>query len=191
MEFEGEVPGGSPIEIVTTEEIEDVLAAGNELPAALPVLPLRDMVTYPGTLTPLAVGQERSIRLIDDVLSGDRALVMVASKDPELDEPGPGDIERVGVAGAGHAQCHQERQSQRAPAIQLAAEFDRVARLAAARKTPSERTDALWSSIEHYVHGHEFKTALEELNDLLADPPVALAPVALVRRGEVEPALAD
>ncbi len=57
------------------------------------------MVTYPGTLTPLAVGQERSIKLIDDVLSGDRALVMVASKDPELDEPGPDDIERVGVAG--------------------------------------------------------------------------------------------
>ena len=53
------------------------------------------MVTYPGTLTPLAVGQERSIRLIDEVLSGDRALVMVASKDPELEEPGP-DAARAG-----------------------------------------------------------------------------------------------
>ena len=63
------------------------------------MLPLRDMVTYPGTLTPLAVGQERSMRLIDDVLSGDRGLVMVASKDPELEEPGPDDVERVGVAG--------------------------------------------------------------------------------------------
>ncbi len=99
MEFEDEAGGGSSIEIVTTEEIEDAIAAGGELPAALPVLPLRDMVTYPGTLTPLAVGQERSIKLIDDVLSGDRALVMVASKDPELDEPGPDDIEQVGVAG--------------------------------------------------------------------------------------------
>ena len=68
---------------------------GGELPEALPVLPLRDMVTYPGTLTPLAVGQERSIRLIDEVLSGDRGLVMVASKDPELEEPGP-DAARAG-----------------------------------------------------------------------------------------------
>ena len=57
------------------------------------------MVTYPGTLTPLAVGQERSIKLIDQVLSGDRSLVMVTSKDPELEEPGPGDLEEVGVAG--------------------------------------------------------------------------------------------
>ena len=47
---------------------------GQPLPAALPVLPLRDMVTYPDTLTPLAVGQERSIKLINDVLSGERTL---------------------------------------------------------------------------------------------------------------------
>ncbi|GIK77837.1 MAG: Lon protease [Actinomycetes bacterium] len=100
IELGDEVPGAAPpIEIVSAEGIEDALAQGGELPAALPVLPLRDMVTYPGTLTPLAVGQERSIRLIDDVLSGDRGLVMVASKDPELDEPGPDQIERVGVAG--------------------------------------------------------------------------------------------
>jgi len=99
IELEGDVGGGAPIEVVTSEEIEDAIAQGGELPAALPILPLRDMVTYPGTLTPLAVGQVRSIKLIDDVLSGDRALVMVASKDPELDEPGPDDIERVGVAG--------------------------------------------------------------------------------------------
>jgi ATP-dependent Lon protease len=65
----------------------------------MPVLPMRDMVTYPGTLTPLAVGQSRSIKLIDDVLSGDRGLVMVASKDPELEEPGPDQVENVGVAG--------------------------------------------------------------------------------------------
>ena len=57
------------------------------------------MVTYPDTLTPLAVGQERSIRLVDDVLSGDRMLVMVASRDPELDEPGPEQLHEVGVAG--------------------------------------------------------------------------------------------
>ena len=40
------------------------------LPATLPVLPLKDAVAYPDTLTPLAIGQERSVRLIDDVLAG-------------------------------------------------------------------------------------------------------------------------
>jgi ATP-dependent Lon protease len=60
---------------------------------------LRETVTYPDTLTPLAVGQERSIKLVNDVLSGNRLLAMVASKDPELDTPGPEDLYGVGVAG--------------------------------------------------------------------------------------------
>ena len=58
------------------------------LPDRLPVLPLRDTVTYPDTLTPLAVGQDRSIQLVNDVLTGDRMLVMLGSKDPDLETPG-------------------------------------------------------------------------------------------------------
>src|SRR4029079_7384544 len=69
------------------------------LPATLPVLPLRDTVTFPETLTPLAVGQPRSITLINDVLAADRRLVMVASRDPEAEEPGPDMLYDVGVAG--------------------------------------------------------------------------------------------
>jgi ATP-dependent Lon protease len=72
---------------------------GSALPQALPVLPLKDSVPFPDTLTPLAVGQERSIHLVNDVLGGDRMLIMVASKNPELDSPGPDDLYRVGVAG--------------------------------------------------------------------------------------------
>jgi ATP-dependent Lon protease len=69
------------------------------LPATLPVLPLRDTVTFPDTLTPLAVGQPRSITLINDVLAADRRLVMVASRDPEAEEPGPDKLYAIGVAG--------------------------------------------------------------------------------------------
>jgi ATP-dependent Lon protease len=89
------------IEIIEAPDLEDALEARSDqpLPGALPVLPLRDMVTYPETLTPLAVGQERSMRLVNDVLSGERMLVMVASRDPELDEPAPDDLYPVGVAG--------------------------------------------------------------------------------------------
>jgi ATP-dependent Lon protease len=72
---------------------------GLELPPALPVLPLRDSVPFPDTMTPLAIGQERSVKLVNDVLAGNRMLVMVASKDPEIENPGPGDVYRVGVAG--------------------------------------------------------------------------------------------
>jgi ATP-dependent Lon protease len=69
------------------------------LPEALPVLPLRDSVPFPETLTPLAIGQERTITLINDVLGGSRMLVMVASKEGAGEDPGPEEIYRVGVAG--------------------------------------------------------------------------------------------
>ncbi len=99
LESEGDI-GAASIEIVSSDGIDEApMLESGDLPDALPILPLRDMVTYPGTLTPLAVGQKRSIRLVDEVLSGDRALVMVASKDSDLEEPGPDQLERVGVAG--------------------------------------------------------------------------------------------
>jgi len=74
-------------------------AARNELPAALPVLPLKESVPFPDTLTPLAVGQERSVKLVNDVLGGDRMLVMVAARDPEIESPGPDQLHDVGVVG--------------------------------------------------------------------------------------------
>ena len=70
-----------------------------QLPDALPVLPLRDSVAFPDTMMPLAVGQERSIKLVDDALAGNRMMVMVASRDPEAEEPGPDQLYGVGVVG--------------------------------------------------------------------------------------------
>jgi ATP-dependent Lon protease len=75
------------------------LQGSSALPDSLPVLPLKETVAFPNTMTPLAVGQERSVQLVNDVLSGDRLLVMVASKDPEIELPGPDDVYRVGVVG--------------------------------------------------------------------------------------------
>src|SRR5437868_12554653 len=82
--------------VSATHDDEEVPVA---LPETIPVLPLRDTVTYPDTLTPLAVGQDRSIQLVNDVLSGDRMLVMLGSKDPDLELPGPGQLHTIGVAG--------------------------------------------------------------------------------------------
>jgi ATP-dependent Lon protease len=76
------------------------VGAQRGLPATLPVLPLRETVPLPDSLTPLAVGQERSVQLVDDVLRGNRMLVMVASRNPELEQPGPADLHDVGVVGA-------------------------------------------------------------------------------------------
>ncbi|MEA2360217.1 MAG: ATP-dependent Lon protease, partial [Solirubrobacteraceae bacterium] len=70
------------------------------VPGTLPVLPLREAVPLPDTLLPLAVGQERSVQLVDDVLRGNRMLVMVSSRHPEKEAPGPDDLYDVGVVGA-------------------------------------------------------------------------------------------
>ncbi len=80
-----------------TQEIE--VGPRQHLPSVLPVLPLRETVPFPDTLTPLAIGQDRSVQLVNDVLAGNRMLVMVASRKPELEEPGPEDLYEVGVVG--------------------------------------------------------------------------------------------
>jgi len=79
----------------------DGTPAGEEpaVPAALAVLPLRDTVPFPDMVIPLAVGQERSLRLVDDVLTGDRRFVMVAGRDPEVEQPDAEQLFEVGVVG--------------------------------------------------------------------------------------------
>jgi len=93
--------GGPSIEVVEGADVEQVIRErqGQPVPAALPVLPLQEMVPFPDTLTPLAVGRPRSMRLVNEVLSGERMLALVASKNPETEEPGPEELYDVGVAG--------------------------------------------------------------------------------------------
>ncbi|GHO68787.1 Lon protease [Ktedonobacter sp. SOSP1-52] len=80
---------------------EGVKAEGEEepfnIPEILPVLPLKDVVVYPYSVQPLGVGQERSIRLIDDVMRGDRLVVLVAQKSAEIEQAGPDEIFRMGT----------------------------------------------------------------------------------------------
>jgi ATP-dependent Lon protease len=73
-----------------------------ELPAVLPILPLKDTVVFPQSMTPLAIGQERSVRVIDDVVAGDRMVALVATRDPSVETPGFDDIYRVGTIAVIH-----------------------------------------------------------------------------------------
>jgi ATP-dependent Lon protease len=73
-----------------------------ELPAALPVLPLKETVVFPQSVSPLAIGQERSVRLIDDVVAGERRLVLIASRDGSIESPGWDDIYGVGTIALVH-----------------------------------------------------------------------------------------
>jgi len=63
----------------------------------VPVLPLRNVVAFPHGLLPLAVGLPRSVKLLEDVLDGDRLLVLVTMTDPAVEEPGTDGLYQVGT----------------------------------------------------------------------------------------------
>ncbi len=65
----------------------------------LPVLPLRGTVVFPQTVVPLAAAQARSLRLIDEVMSGDRSVGVVLQHDAEQEGAGPGEVHQIGVVG--------------------------------------------------------------------------------------------
>ncbi len=85
-----------------TFEIPEETETDLELPAALPVLPLKETVVFPQSMTPLAIGQERSIRLIDDVVAGDRLVALVTARDASVDAPDWVDIYDVGTVAVIH-----------------------------------------------------------------------------------------
>ena len=71
-------------------------------PEIVPILPLRGVVVYPQTAVPLTIGQPRSIKLVDDVVGGDRFVGLVAAKNPELETPGPEDLYQIGTIATVH-----------------------------------------------------------------------------------------
>ncbi len=66
------------------------------LPAELPLIPLRDIVVFPGMLVPLFVGRERSIRAIDQAIEKGNLLMLCAQKKANNEEPAPDDIYSIG-----------------------------------------------------------------------------------------------
>jgi len=77
-------------------------SVSNKYPDVLPILPLRGVVVFPGTAVPLTVGQPRSIKLVDEVVGGDKLVGLVAATNPELETPGPNDLYRVGTIATVH-----------------------------------------------------------------------------------------
>src|SRR6476619_2791118 len=64
----------------------------------LPLVPLRDMVVFPHMMAPFVVGRDSSIRALEAALATpSKRLFLSAQKDPQLDEPQPGDIHDLGV----------------------------------------------------------------------------------------------
>jgi len=85
------------LEVVDDDEQEEAPS----IPEVLPILPLKNTVVYPiPILLPLLVGLPRSIKLVDDVMLGNRLLGLVALKDASIDEPKPDDLYTYGSAAS-------------------------------------------------------------------------------------------
>ena len=69
----------------------------NDMPAALPILPLRNTVLFPGVVLPIQVGRHKSLKLVKDVYKNNGVLGTIAQLDPDIDEPENKDLYNVGT----------------------------------------------------------------------------------------------
>ncbi len=79
------------------------MAEPEQVPAELPVLPLRDTVLFPNSFMPLAVARESSVTLIDEAVAGDKHIAVFTQRDAGADEPGQDGLHPVGT----FAQIHK------------------------------------------------------------------------------------
>jgi ATP-dependent Lon protease len=68
------------------------------IPNFLPILPIRNIVVFPGTVMPLNVGRQKSKNLLDEVMPGEKVIGVVTQKNAEVEDPGYNDLYNVGVA---------------------------------------------------------------------------------------------
>src|ERR1700722_6701300 len=61
------------------------------------VLPLRDIVVFPGMIVPLFVGRDKSIKALEDVAKHQNRILLVTQKNATQDDPGIADIYQVGT----------------------------------------------------------------------------------------------
>mgnify|MGYP003433543985 FL=1 len=83
------------IPLLTPEDEEEM---NNELlPDSLPILPLRNMVLFPGVVIPITAGRDKSIKLINDANASGKNIGVVAQKNEEDEDPTKDDIHNVGT----------------------------------------------------------------------------------------------
>src|SRR6186997_3086651 len=91
-EQDAERPAGPP-----DEEVQDA-ERPIEIPAELPVLPLRDTVLFPNSFMPLAVAREASVRLIDEATTSGRMIGVFTQREASVEEPVQDDLYAIGTA---------------------------------------------------------------------------------------------
>ena len=79
--------------MATLTRVDDVV----EVPDRLPVVALRDLVFFPYIVLPILIGRRRSVAALEEAQDVDGLVLLVAQKDPGVDDPGSDDLFRVGT----------------------------------------------------------------------------------------------
>ncbi len=88
------------VNIIPVMNIEAGHPVGDaEMPETLPILTLRNAILFPETVIPIAIGREKSIKLVNEAFASDKLLGAVSQKDVRTEDPGPDDIFEVGTLG--------------------------------------------------------------------------------------------
>jgi ATP-dependent Lon protease len=90
---------GEIIEISTSQPNAEMPEWRSDLPDIIPVMPLRGVVLFPGTVAPLTVERAASQQLLEELLPTGRLLGLSTQHDSEVDVPGSKQIHKVGVLG--------------------------------------------------------------------------------------------
>ena len=88
--------------IVQKTDSTTTIRSGNNgqnivVPNNLSILPIRNIVVFPGTVMPLNVGRPKSKSLLDDVMPGDKIIGVVTQRNPDVEDPQPADLHTMGV----------------------------------------------------------------------------------------------
>ena len=83
------------IPLLTPEDEEEMM--NEALPATLAILPLRNMVLFPGVVIPITAGRDKSIKLIEDANAEGKIIGVVSQIDEEVEEPTKDDIHKIGT----------------------------------------------------------------------------------------------
>src|SRR5262245_41324215 len=82
-----------------SDEPNNTPPSEEELPEIVPILPLQDLVIFPGMVAPLLVTASSSTQLIDKAVSGNRFVGLITQKNIEVENPSKDDLYRVGCLG--------------------------------------------------------------------------------------------
>ena len=81
----------------TTASVSGPMLHQVRIPDIIAIMPVRDAVAFPGAVIPLTIGRDKSRRLLDDVMPGEKILGVLTQKNESVENPQPGDMHTVGT----------------------------------------------------------------------------------------------